>query len=117
MKKIFCLTLVLFWIGVISSLAEESRGIEVIDESFEPGPPLEEGKLDRYLSEEATSPLEEETPENKFLAPVAKPIVSVIQGLESVLEPFLEEREIKNEKGEVKAKIKPKEGKLLEVPF
>lgn len=73
--------------------------------------PMQGKTFDEYLAEEEEAP-QEETTESELLAPVARPIATVIEGVGSAVEPLLEEKEIKDEKGETQATIKPKEGKV-----
>ena len=75
------------------------------------------GTFGEYVSGEAPGAEEEsEETENELLAPMAKPVVGVIKGVGSTVEPLLEEKEIRDAKGQTKAKIKPGQGKV-EVPF
>jgi len=105
------------WVFAVSAAAEEkTKGIEVI------GNPqtehhLEGGTLGEYVSEkpEGQTASEEET-ENKVLAPVAKPVVTVIEGVQAAVEPVLKKKEIKNKEGKTQAIVDPKAGKV-KIPF
>lgn len=101
-KTWFCLALSIgfIWVFTVSG-AEIEKEKETPKEAFK-----------EYLAGEETPVPQEETPENELLAPVAKPVVTVIEGVGAAVEPLLEEKEIKDEKGETKATIKPKEGKV-----
>ena len=121
MKILLGLVLFLFCTNLASaagerSAKEQTKGIEVI------GNPqtehhLEGGTLGEYVSEkpEEQAASEEET-ENKVLAPIAKPVVTVIEGVETVVEPALERKEIKDKKGKTQAIVDPKAGKV-KIPF
>lgn len=73
---------------------------------------LQSGTFGEYLSQKEPPQPEKETSENELLAPVATPVATVIEGVGQAVEPLLEEKKIKDEKGETQATIKPKEGKV-----
>ena len=73
---------------------------------------LQSGTFGEYLSQKEPPQPEKETSENELLAPVATPVATVIEGVGQAVEPFLEEKKIKDEKGETQANIKLKEGKV-----
>ena len=116
MKIVLGFVLFLFCASFVSAAEEKTRGIEVIDNP-QTEHHLEGGTLGEYVSEkpEGQAASEEET-ENKVLAPIAKPVVTVIEGVETVVEPVLEKKEIKDKKGKTQAIVDPKAGKV-KIPF
>ena len=117
MKIVLGLVLFLFCASFVSAAEEKTKGIEVI------GNPqtehhLEGETLGEYVSEkpEGQAASEEEETENKVLAPVAKPVVTVIEGVQTAVEPMLKKKEIKNKEGKTQAIVDPKAGKV-KIPF
>ncbi len=99
MKKIIFPLCVVFLCAGYSFAAEKSEK-------------MQGGTLGEYISQAPTPKGEEKSEEEGLLAPVGKPVANVIEGVDSIVEPLLQEQKIKDKKGETKATIKPKKGKV-----
>lgn len=117
MKRLLGVALVLLCTSLALAAEEPSKGIEIISDP-QTEQHLEGRTLGEYVSEkpEEEALVDEEAAENKVLAPVAKPVVTVIEGVQSAVEPMLEKKEIKDKKGKTQAIVDPKAGKV-KIPF
>jgi len=116
-KKLFFLILCLGWTATVFAMGQTPEKPKTSGSGAPQQTATEKGPMHGKTFGEYVSQKEEETPkreegENELLAPVAKPVAAVIEGVGSAVEPLLEEKEIKDEKGETQATIKPKEGKV-----
>ena len=108
--RLFFIIFMLGLIGIVSAEMKKETGSST--EAREPQQQMQGGTFGEYLSQKEPPQPEKETNENELLAPVAKPVAALIEGVGSAVEPFLLEKKIKDEKGETQATIKPKEGKV-----
>lgn len=120
-KKLFFLVFCAGWAVTVFAMGQ-TPGKPTAPESKAPKQsasdegPVQGKTFGEYVSQKEEIPKTEEGEENQLLAPVAKPVTTMIEGVGSAVEPLLEEKEIKDKKGETEMKIVPKEGKV-KVPF
>ena len=108
--RLFFILFMLGLSGIVSAEMVKETGSSI--EAREPQQKMQGRTFGEYLSQKEPLPPEQETSENQLLAPMARPVAALIEGLGSAVEPFLLEKKIKDAKGETQATIKPGEGKV-----